>query len=207
MYPQGAIDVPDPLPTEVDALCRLIEQVGPQARLLGALGDALVAAGRPGLAYRAYDRAQRLGGEGDLQARKDRLDPVPRSVIEAEEREAKAWVQGLQNYERERIRRGEDPRDLGPFYERYGRPEESLVAKVRIRQTAFWAAALSTLLAFALAIGSARLRRRVAAVPLALAVLCLIGLLLGGPRGPYLWAALLLGASAVVVQLRGRVQA
>ena len=148
MYPAPAIEVPKVLPTEVDALCRLIEKAGPRADFFAALGDALVEAGRHGLAYRAYDRAQRLGYEGDLQRKKDKLEPVPDSVIEAEEREAKAWVLGLQEYERERIRRGEDPRDLGPFYERYGRPEESLARYVRIRQTAFWVAALGTVLVF-----------------------------------------------------------
>ncbi|MHC4938173.1 MAG: hypothetical protein ACYTHK_04320 [Planctomycetota bacterium] len=204
MYPAPAIEVPETLPTEVDALCRLIEKMGPRADFFAALGDALLQVGRPGLAYRAYDRAQRLGYEGDLQREKDKLEPVPDSVIEAEEREAKAWVLGLQEYERERIRRGEDPRDLGPFYERYGRPEESLARYVRIRQTAFWVAALGTVLALAFLIGSARLQRRATAVPLALAGLCLLGPLLGGPAGPYVWAAIALGVSAASIQIRGR---
>jgi hypothetical protein len=207
MYPPAAIEVPKELPTEVDALCDLIEKAGPDARVFAALGDALAAAGKGGLAYRAYDRAQRLGFEGDLQARKNRLEPVPRSVIEAEEREAKAWVNGLQEYERERIRRGEDPRELGPFYERYGRPEESLATVVRVRQTAFWAAALSTVLAIAFLIGGGRLRRRVAAFPFALALLCLLGLLLGGPRGPYVWATIALALGGLSVQFRGRASA
>jgi len=207
MYPSEAIDVPETLPADVDTLCRLIREAGPDARLFAALGDALVEAGEPGLAYRAYDKAQRMGHEGDLQAKKDRLDPVPRSVIEAEEREAEAWVKGLQAYERERIAKGLDPRDLEPFYERYGRPEESLARRVRVRQTAFWSGALASLLALAFAIGSGRLRRRAAAVAIALAALCLLGPLLGGPRGPYLFGAIALGTAAALVQWRGRAAA
>ncbi|MHC4449100.1 MAG: hypothetical protein ACYS0E_03010 [Planctomycetota bacterium] len=204
MYPPPAIEVPNPLPTEVDALCRLIEKIGPQPEFFAALGDALVVVGQPDLAYRAFDRAQRLGHAGELQRKKDKLDPVPDSVIEAEEREARAWVGGLQEYERERIRREEDPRHLGPFYERYGRPEQSLVRAVQVRQTAFWSAALATVLGLALTIGSGRLRRRVAAIPLALAALCLLGPPLGGPFGPYMWAAVVLGLTAAAIQLRGR---
>ena len=184
MYPAPAIVVPDPLPKDVDALCRLIESAGPEPDLLVALGDALFARGDTALAYRAYDRAQRMGHEG-LQPKKDQCEPVPAATIRAEEHEAKVWVHNLQNYERARINAGKDPRDLGPFYERFGRAEESLPARIRERQTAWWTAALSTILALALVIGSRSLPKRFAAAPLVLSGVSLIG----APAGPFLWAS------------------
>ncbi|MEM8883790.1 MAG: hypothetical protein AAGD14_06975 [Planctomycetota bacterium] len=206
LYPPAAIAVPEPLPTNVDALCELIQKTGPQPRLLEALGDALALQKKSSLAYRAYDRAQRLGhpDSAALQRKKDSCEPVSDKTIRDEEREAEVWVRYLQDYERARIRNGEDPRGRELFYERFGRPEESLNDHIRMRQTAFWVAALSTLLSLGLVIGSGRIRKKKAAFPLAIAALCLLGPLLGAPPGPYIWAVTLLTLSAALIAWRGQ---
>ena len=206
LHPQPAIAVPDPLPKDPAALARLIEGGNATAALFEALGDALSAQGDSALAYRAYDRAQVLSPRNGaaLQRKKDRCEPVSPGVIDRERREATIWVDALQSYERARIKDGEDPRMLDEFYERYGRPEDDLAALVRARQIAFWAAALGLGLGLAFVIGSTRLRRRLAAIPLAFAALGLLGALRSPAPQPYFWAvgALLIGAAAVA--LRGR---
>ncbi len=63
---------------------------------------------------------------------------------------------------------------------------------------------LGITLGVALLIGCRRLRGRAAALPLALAALCLVGALRGAVMQPYLMAAAALGLSAVAVAIRGR---
>jgi tetratricopeptide (TPR) repeat protein len=205
-YPAPAIAVPEKLPADSAALAGIIETGSENVRVFEALGDALYAEGDTALAYRAYDRAHRLGHSNPtaLQRKKDRCEPVAENVIRAEEHEAKVWVDALQSYERARLRDGEDPRDLSMFYARYGRSDESLAAIIRERQIAFWVGALSLLLGVALVVGCRRLRRRIAAVPLALAVLCLVGLLLSRVGAPYVFGAVSLGTAAVAVAVFGR---
>ena len=201
-----AIPMPERLPPDSGSIARLIEASGPSVALFVALGDALYAEGDTALAYRAYDRAHRMQPADPvaIQKKKNRCEPVAEQVIRQEEHEAKLWVDALQSFERARIEAGENPHDLAGFYARYGRPEEDLGAIVRARRLAFWAGALSLLLALALGIGSGRLQRRVAALPLAFAALCLIGVLTGRDPAPYLFAASALGIAALLVGLRGR---
>jgi len=205
-YPALAIEMPEKLPRESAAIARLIEQVGPTLALYVALGDALYAEGDTALAYRAYDRAHRMDPPNPvlIQQKKDRCEPVAESLIRAEEHEAKLWVDALQSYERARLQAGEDPHDLEPFYARYGRPEEDLGQIVRATKLAFWAGALSLLLGLALLIGSGRLRRRVAVLPLALSALCLVGALMARLATPYLFASCVLAVAAIAVAVRGR---
>jgi len=206
LHPQPAIAVPDPLPRDAVALARLIENGHANAALFEALGDAMSAQGDKAIAYRAYDRAQVLDPKAGvaLQRKKDRCEPVSPRVIDQERREAAIWVDALRSYERARIEEGKDPRFLDDFYERYGRPEDDLSEMVRGRQIAFWVGTLGLALGVAFGIGSARLRRRVAAIPLAFAVLCLIGALRGTVALPYFLAAGALLISAGMIAWRGR---
>ena len=206
LYPQPAIAVPDPLPTAAAELGALIEAGHATARIFEAYGDALSAEGDSALAYRAYDRAQLLDPKASaaIQRKKDRCEPVSTNIMERERREARIWVDALQSYERARIEAGEDPRDLTAFYERYGRAEDDLGSIVQGRQLAFWVGAMGIALGAAFLIGCRRLRRRVAALPLAFAALCLVGALRGAVMQPYLFAAAALGLGALAVALRGR---
>ncbi len=140
-YPAAPAPLPDPLPGDVDALCRLVEAGHGTSGLYAALGDALFARGEKELAYRAYHDAQ-AKGDARMQEKKDRCGYVDPLVIEEEKRRARVWVLWLQEYERDRIRRGEDPRDLGPFHERYGRAEDDLEAIAQARRKA-WAVAMA----------------------------------------------------------------
>ena len=159
-YPEAPVPLPDPLPTDVDALCRLVEVGHATAEVYAALGDALFAKGEKALAYRAFHAAQAKGDVG-MQEKKDRCGYVDPLVIEEEERRARVWVSWLMEYERDRIRRGEDPRDLGPFHERYGRAEDDLEAIAQARRKT-WAVAMAVGLLGAAAIlgGVLFLRRR-----------------------------------------------
>jgi hypothetical protein len=132
-YPAAPVPLPDPLPGDVAALCRLVEAGHGTPGVYAALGDALLAKGEKGLAYRAFHAAQ-AKGDARMQEKKDRCGYVDPRVIEEEERRARVWVSWLKEYERERIGRGEDPRDLGPFFERYGRAEDDLEAIARARR-------------------------------------------------------------------------
>lgn len=206
MNPADATAVPesDPrhFPSDVEGLCRMAETRGLSPVLLAALGDALVREGAPELAYRAFDRAQRMGHPdgATLQRKKDTLVPVSESTIRAEEHEGKVWVHNLQNYERARINAGEDPRDLDRFFEQWGRAEDSLPALIRQKQVAFWTAALTTILALALVIGSGTLRRRASFVPFLISAACLPG----APAGPFVWSASVLAISGVTILIRGK---
>ncbi len=143
-YPAAPVALPDPLPADVDALCRLVEAGHGTPEVYAALGDALLARGEKGLAYRAFHAAQAKADAAlkpALQARKDLCGHVDPLEIEEEQRRARVWVEGLQAYERDRIRRAADPRDLGPFHERYGRAEDDLLAVAQARRKA-WAVAM-----------------------------------------------------------------
>jgi hypothetical protein len=134
-YPEAPVPLPDPLPTAVDALCRLVEAGHATAEVYAALGDALLARGEKGLAYRAFHKAQPKGDAAlgrRMQERKDQCGYVDPLMIEEEERQARIWVEALQKYEQERI--DGDPRDLEPFYEQYGRAEDDLVEHARSRR-------------------------------------------------------------------------
>ena len=157
-YPEAPVPLPDPLPTDVDALCRLVEAGHATAEVYAALGDALFAKGEKALAYRAFHAAQAKGDVG-MQEKKDRCGYVDPLVIEEEERRARVWVSWLMEYERDRIRRGEDPRDLGPFHERYGRAEDDLEAIAQARRIR-WALAMALGLVGAAALLGFVLRRR-----------------------------------------------
>jgi hypothetical protein len=167
LHPAEPVPLPDPLPGDVDGLCRLVEAGHALPEVYAALGDALLARGDDGLAYRAFHRAQALR-PGDpawtarMQERKDRSAYVSNEVIEEEERQARYWVERLQEYERARIREGADPRDLGPFHERYGRPEDDLEAIARQLRARWALVAGAVLLGVAVVLGGALLflRRR-----------------------------------------------
>jgi len=144
-YPEQPVPLPDPLPRDVGTLCLLIEGGRGTAEVYAALGDALLARGESALAYRAFLKAQPLGDPAwsrKMQEKKDRCEFVDKRLIAEEEREAAVWVGWLQDYERTRIRSGEDPRDLGPFYARYGRAEDDLVEIAQARRTT-WALAMA----------------------------------------------------------------
>ncbi len=162
-YPPPPVPLPDPLPEGADALCRLVEAGHGTAAVYEALGDALLANGDGGLAYRAFRKAHALAGTGEkprLIGKRDRCDFVPDAVIEEEERRAAVWVGWLRDYERERIGRGEDPRDLGPFHARYGRADEDLAAVAQARRVR-WAVAMALgLLGAAAVLGFVLLRGR-----------------------------------------------
>ncbi|HEX5137554.1 MAG TPA: hypothetical protein VFY93_11310 [Planctomycetota bacterium] len=161
-YPQDPVALPDPLPMDVDALCGLVQAGHGTAAVYEALGDALLARGDGALAYRAYRKAHALAdteGKPRLIAKKDRCAFVPEAVIEEEERRAAVWVAWLKEYERARIRAGKDPRELGPFYERYGRAEDDLAAVAQARRVQ-WAMAMAAGLLGAAAILGFVLRRR-----------------------------------------------
>ena len=158
-YPAAPVPLPDPLPTDVDALCRLVEVGHATAEVYAALGDALFAKGEKALAYRAFHAAQAKGDVG-MQEKKDRCGYVDPLVIEEEERRARVWVSWLMEYERDRIRRGEDPRDLGPFHERYGRAEDDLEAVAQARRKTWAVAMAAGLLGTAAILGGVLFLRR-----------------------------------------------
>ncbi len=157
-YPAAPVALPDPLPKDVAALCRLVEAGHGTPGVYAALGDALLERGDKGLAYRAFHAAQANGDAAlkpAMQAKKDLCGYVDALVIEEEQRRARVWVQGLQEYERDRIRRGEDPRALGPFHERYGRAEDDLEAIAQARRKAWVVAMAAGLLGAAALLGGA----------------------------------------------------
>jgi hypothetical protein len=162
-YPVEPVTLPDPLPKDVDALCRLVEAGHGTPAVYETLGDALLAKGDKGLAYRAFHLAQ-AKGDADLkrrvQQKKDACGYVDPRVIEAEEAKARFWVGRLKEYERDRIARGEDPRDLRAFHERYGRAEDDLAEVARARRATWGFAAGGALLAVAAVLGVALLARK-----------------------------------------------
>jgi len=144
-YPAAPVPLPDPLPGHVDSLCCLVEGGHGTAEVYAALGDALLARGEGALAYRAFQKAQPMGDAlwgRKMQERKDRCPFVDPRLIAEEEREAAVWVGWLKEYERDLMRRGEDPRDLKPFYAQYGRAEDDLKEIAQARRTT-WALAVA----------------------------------------------------------------
>lgn len=210
-YPARAATLPAPLPSDVDSLCRLIEsgQAG-HPELFAALGEALLRAGEKGLAYRAFHRAHRLRSDDAawgrrMQARKDACPRVPDRVIRAEERQAAFWVARLQDFERDRLARGEDPNDLALFYERYGRAEADLAAHARGRRLSWIGGAVGILIGAAFLAASRRVPRRFAALPLVVALLCFVAPALVGQAGLFYWgAAFALAGGAVAAALGKR---
>jgi len=194
-YPARVAPLPAPLPSDVDSLCRLIEAGYPaHPELFAALGEALFRAGRKELAYRAFHRAHRLRPKDALwgrrmQARQDACPRVPNAVIANEEKQAAFWVARLQEYERTRLARDEDPRDLALFFERYGRPEADLRAHARARRFSWAGGIVGLVVGLVFGAASRRLSRRAAVVPLAVAALCLAGPALVGQVGLFYWGA------------------
>ncbi|MHC4957133.1 MAG: hypothetical protein ACYTGN_02075 [Planctomycetota bacterium] len=200
-YPAKPVPLPRELPADVEALCALIEAGHATPQLFAALGDALVASGDKRLAYRAYDKAHRLKHPDPrtIAIKKDDCPRVSDDVIRAEESEARIWVDALQSYERDRLRRGLDPRDLEEFHERYGRPEDDLAALIRARRLVFVTGMAGVLLGVGFGLAARGMKKRFAAVPLVAAAGCLVALLAVGTAGPVVWGAgfALAGAAAV----------
>jgi len=189
--PRTPVPLPAALPGTVDALCRLVEAGHEKAPVYAALGDALFARGDKELAYRAFDKAHRLGHDDGvgLVRRKDDCPHVPDERIRAEEREARIWRDALDSFRRS------GRSDMGEFYERYGRPEDDLNAIIRARRISITGAACGVVVGFAFALLARRMRRRAAAVPAIVGALCLLG-----PGGILYWGAgaAFVGAVAVV---------
>jgi len=136
--------LPDPLPSEVAALCALLERGHDEPAVWGALGEALLADGRGRLAYRAFRKGQRRAHAEHrtdlalaLQARCAACPPVPDAVIAAEEAEGAAWAGAYAEWEKDRRARGLPVDDRASFYARWGRPEDDLAAIVRATRVAF----------------------------------------------------------------------
>lgn len=162
-YPAPVVPLPDPLPADVDALCRLVEAGHGTAGVFEALGDALLARGDGALAYRAFRKAHALAAPDAgtrLQRKRDRCPFVEEAVIEDEEEQARAWVALLREYELARIRQGEDPRDLGPFHAIYGRAEDDLREIAQKRRTMWALAVAAGLLGAAVVLGGVLLMGR-----------------------------------------------
>ncbi|MHC4547915.1 MAG: hypothetical protein ACYTEZ_03990 [Planctomycetota bacterium] len=209
LHPAPDRPLPVPLPTDVDPLCRLIEAGPWTPELFAALGEALLRNGKAALAYRAFHRAHRLRPQDAawgrrMQARLARCPRVPAATIRDEEAEAAFWVARLQEYERDRIARGEDPADLTGFYERYGRPEDDLRAFSRARRLSWVGGVVGVLIGVALGAAAPRLRRRAAIFPLAVAALCFAGPALVGQTGLFWWGAGFALAGALLVLAFGR---
>ena len=206
LYPVEAPPVPAKLPEDVGALCRLIEAGHRTPQLFAALGDALLREGHKRLAYRAFDKAQRLehpDPTGIVQ-RKDAATYVADDVIRAEEDEAARWVMALRSYERARIRAGADPRDLALFYERFGRPEDDLNEVIRTRRISFLGGLAGLFVGVAFAVGAPRVRKRAAAVPLLVAGACFLTPLMIGVKGLLPFGGCFALAGGVLVSWRGR---
>ncbi|MHC4136034.1 MAG: hypothetical protein ACYTDU_12200 [Planctomycetota bacterium] len=209
-YPARVAPLPAPLPSEVDSLCRLIEAGRhDHPELFAALGEALFLADRKELAYRAFHRAHRLRPKDAawgrrMQARKDACPRVSNAVIAEEEKQAAFWVGRRQEFERDRLARGEDPDDLTLFYERYGRPEADLRAHARARRFSWTGGVVGLLIGVAFGAASRRVSRRVAALPLAVAALCLAGPALVGQAGLFYWGAAFATAGAIAVLAFGK---
>jgi hypothetical protein len=177
--------------------------------LFAALGEALLLVDRKELAYRAFRRAHRLRPDDAawgrrMQARQDACPRVPNAVIAEEEKQAAFWVARLQEYERERLARGEDPDDLTLFYEHYGRPEADLRAHARARRYSWVGGVVGLLIGVAFGAASRRVARLAAALPLVVAALCLAGPALMGTAGLFYWGAAFATAGAVAVLAFGK---
>ncbi len=185
----------------VEDFCRAIERNGPSWELMSRLGVALLAKGETGRAFRAFERARELGHPDStwVEAQKDRCKRVPQTTIADERKEARLWVEALQNYERAQLRQGRDPDDLEEFYARYGKPEENMYAVMRARRLSFVGGVIGVLLALGLIAASRALPRKAALVPFVIAGVLALAPSWLGQAGILLWGAGFLLASAVAV--------
>ncbi len=208
--PKPPPSLPTPLPGTVEELCALVEGGAATPVVYEALGEALLARGERGLAFRAFDKASRLGhpDKPRLEQRKDACGVrIPPREIEAEEAEARLWVEALQRHEREQLAAGRDPDDLAAFFARHGRPEEEMFALHRAIRWSFVGGAVGFLSGLAFCAASRRLPRAAALLPAALAAACLLAPRLLGQTGILPWGAGMAGAGAVAVLLLGRKRA
>jgi len=181
----------------VAALCARIEAGADTPESFAALGRLLLERGEPALAYRAFHKAHRMRSDDPAWGRrmialKEDAKYVPDPVIEAEEREARAWREALR-----RFRNAHDG-DLEIFYERYGRPEESMAVVMRARRRSWIGGVAGALIGVAFLAGARLVPRRAALLPLAVGALCLAGPSLAGRTGLFYWGAgfALAGAAA-----------
>jgi len=196
LHPAPLPGLPDPLPETVEELVSLLEAGHETPQVLEAMGDALLRSGDRALAFRAYDRAARLGhpDPAHLERRKAATGVlVDRRVIEREEALAREWVEALKEHERAQIAAGGDPNDLAKFFERYGRPWEDMLAVRRAVRWSFAAGAAGVLVGLAFAVVCRRVPRWTAAVPLLFAGACYALSPLLGRTGILPWGA---GAAA-----------
>ena len=191
---------------KVEDFCRALERNGPSWELMSRLGVALLQKDETGLAFRAFDRARELGHPDPtwVEAQKDKCKRVPRETIEQERKEARLWVEELQNYERAQLREGRDPDDLEEFYARYGNPEENMYAVMRARRLSFLGGAIGVLLALGLMVASRSLPRKAALVPFVIAGILALAPSWLGQTGILLWGAGFLLVSAIVVGAFGK---
>ncbi|MGQ0613637.1 MAG: hypothetical protein ACT4PV_07875 [Planctomycetaceae bacterium] len=208
--PRPALVAPAPLPGTVQELCALVEGGAGSPAVFEALGEALLARGEGGLAFRAFDKASRLDhpDKARLERRKDACGAriAPR-IIEAEEAEARLWVEALQRFEREQLAAGRDPDDLAAFHARHGRPEEDMFAVRRGIRWSFVGGAAGFLAGLAFLAASRRLPRLAALLPAGIAAACLLGPRLLGQTGILPWGSGMAAAGAVAVLLLGRSRA
>jgi len=199
--------LPDPLPESVDALCRCIESGHAEPALFEALGESLLRDGRAALAFRAFDRASRAddADRARLERRKAACGVlVDREVIEAEERLARVWVAALDEYRRAQVAAGRDPADLEPFFERYGRPEQNMLAVQRAVRWSFVGGAVGVLVGVAFGAACRRVPRAAALLPFAVAAACYAAPSLLDRRGILPWGAGASAAGGIVVAAFGR---
>lgn len=205
-YPSKIVALPATLPRKVDELCALIEAGHATAQVHAALGEALLLGGEPALAYRAFDKAQRLKHPDAkyIVARKDASEFVSEKKISEEEYEAKVWVDALQSYERKAMKSDLNPRNLDPFYARYGKPEDDLNAIIRKRQISFLGGILGIFIGVAFAFRATRMRKRAAAIPLIVAGASFGVALLVGFAGLLVLGGCFAAAGGLLVSARGR---
>lgn len=204
--PVAIPQVPGPLPEGVEELCRLIEGGNETAPLFSALGVALLRRGESALAFRAFDRAHRLGHPDAawLVARKDECGHVPEGRIRAEEQEAREWVRELQNFERRQLAQGGDPDDLEEFYTYYGRPEENMYTHIRVRRLSFAGGIAGILVGVACLVACRAVPRRAALLPALVAGALFLAPSAFGQTGLFLHGAAVAAAGAAATLLFGR---
>lgn len=206
-HPAPLPALPDPLPESVEALVSLLEAGHETAAVLEALGDALLRSGDRALAFRAYDRASRLGHPDPAHLERKKAATgvlVDRRTIEREEALAREWVEALKAHERAQLEAGRDPNDLATFFERYGRPWDDMLAVRRAVRSSFVAGAAGVLVGLAFAIGCRRVPKWAAAAPLLVAAACYALPSLLGRTGILPWGAGAAAAGGVFALAFGR---
>ncbi len=209
-YPAKALaPLPDPLPDDVEALVAFVEAGNETPEVFLALGDALFSRDEKAIAYRAYHRAHlqrpKDGAWGRLmQGRKDRCPPVPHERIQAEENAAKVWVHALKEHERERLERGQDPRDLTDFYERFGRQDDNMWTVMRARRLSGLGGIIGMFVGAVFVLLARWMPRRGAFLPLIVGLVCAAGPALVGKTGLFYWGAGVALFGALATGLVGR---